>query len=73
MTQMFLNAYLAVRGAHTSLVERARTERGASMVEYVLLVGLIGIAAVVAIMALSGSINGLFDHATNVVSGAGNS
>jgi Flp pilus assembly pilin Flp len=70
---MFLNAYLAVRGAHTSLVERARTERGASMVEYVLLVGLIGIAAVVAITALSGSINGLFDRATNVVSGAGNS
>jgi Flp pilus assembly pilin Flp len=68
---MFLNAYLAVRGAHTSLVERARTERGASMVEYVLLVGLIGIAAVAAITLLSGSINGLFDKANTIVGNAG--
>jgi pilus assembly protein Flp/PilA len=70
MTELFLNAYLAVRGAHTSLLQRARTERGASMVEYVLLVGLIGIAAVVILGLLSGSINDLFGKANTVIANA---
>ena len=37
MTELFLNAFFAVRGFHGNLLERARTERGASMVEYALL------------------------------------
>ena len=32
--EIFINAFVAVRGLHTTLFERARTERGASMVEY---------------------------------------
>ena len=54
MTELFLNAFFAVRGFHGNLLERARTERGASMVEYALLVGLIAVVAVVAIAALGG-------------------
>jgi Flp pilus assembly pilin Flp len=53
MTELFLNAFFAVRGFHANLLERARTERGASMVEYALLVGLIAVVAVVAIAALA--------------------
>ena len=69
MTELFLNAFVAVRGFHGSLLERARTERGASMVEYALLVGLIAVVAVVAIAALGGGIKGLFDNANTCVGG----
>ncbi len=51
---------------HGSLFERARTERGASMVEYALLVGLIAVVAVVAVAALGGGISGLFSTPTPV-------
>jgi pilus assembly protein Flp/PilA len=69
MTELFLNAFLAVRGMHSNLLERARTERGASMVEYALLVGLIAVVAVVAVAALGKGIEGLFSNANNCVSG----
>ena len=55
MLGMFMNAFVAVRTAHGSLLERARTERGASMVEYALLVGLIAVVAVVAVAASEGA------------------
>jgi len=67
MTELFLNAFFAVRGFHADMLERARTERGASMVEYALLVGLIAVVAVVAIAALGGGIKGLFGSANNCV------
>src|ERR1700685_4459373 len=70
MTELFLNAFFAVRGFHGDLLERARTERGASMVEYALLVGLIAVVAVVAIAALGGGIQGLFNSANNCVGNA---
>jgi pilus assembly protein Flp/PilA len=69
MTQLFLNAFLAVQGAHHNLLERARTERGASMVEYALLVGLIAVVAVVAVVALGAGIRNLFSSANNCVGG----
>jgi pilus assembly protein Flp/PilA len=69
MLGYFINAYFAVRGAHGALLERARTERGASMVEYALLVGLIAVVAVVAIAALGGGISGLFSNANKCVGG----
>ena len=69
MSALFLNAYFAVRGFHSDLLERARTERGASMVEYALLVGLIAVVAVVAVAALGGGIKGLFSSANNCVGG----
>ncbi len=70
MTELFLNAFFTVRGFHSDLLERARTERGASMVEYALLVGLIAVVAVVAISLLGGGIKGLFNQANNCVGNA---
>jgi pilus assembly protein Flp/PilA len=67
MTEIFINAYLAVHGAFDSLVERTRSERGASMVEYALLVGLIAIVAIIAITFLGKGISGLFNSAGNTV------
>jgi pilus assembly protein Flp/PilA len=69
MLGMFMNAYVAVRTARGTLLERARTERGASMVEYALLVGLIAVVAVVAVAALGGGISGLFSSANSCVGG----
>ena len=69
MTELFINAFFAVRGLHGSLLQRARTERGASMVEYALLVGLIAVVAVVAVAALGAGIKSLFDSANNCVAG----
>ncbi len=69
MTELFLNAFFAVRGFHSNMLERARTERGASMVEYALLVGLIAVVAVVAVAALGGGIKGLFSSANTCVGG----
>jgi pilus assembly protein Flp/PilA len=66
---MFLNAFVAVRTAHGTLFTRARTERGASMVEYALLVGLIAVVAVVAIAALGGGISSLFSSTNTCVGG----
>ena len=65
MVGMFINAFVAVRGLHRSL----RNERGASMVEYALLVGLIAVVAVVAVAALGGGISGLFSSANTCVGG----
>ena len=69
MLGYFINAFVTVRGAHSSLLQRARSERGASMVEYALLVGLIAVVAVVAIIALGGGISGLFSNANSCVGG----
>jgi pilus assembly protein Flp/PilA len=69
MMELFVNAFLTVRGLHSSLLERAKVERGASMVEYALLVGLIAIVAVVAVVALGGGIRDLFSSANNCVGG----
>jgi pilus assembly protein Flp/PilA len=49
------------------MLQRVRTERGASMVEYALLVGLIAVVAVVAVSLLGNGISGLFSHASNCV------
>jgi pilus assembly protein Flp/PilA len=65
MTGLFMQAYLTVRGLHSSMLDRARSERGASMVEYALLVGLIAIVAVVAVTFLGKSIEGLFNTAAS--------
>jgi pilus assembly protein Flp/PilA len=69
MLEIFVNAFVAVRTAHGTMFERARTERGASMVEYALLVGLIAVVAVVAIAALGGGISGLFSNANKCIGG----
>ena len=72
MVSMFMNALVAVRAASGSVAARTRSERGASMVEYALLVGLIAVVAVVAITALGGGISGLFHSANNAVGNVNN-
>ena len=72
MVSMFMNALVAVRAVGGSVAARTRSERGASMVEYALLVGLIAVVAVVAITALGGGISGLFSSANNSVSNVNN-
>ena len=67
MLGMFIGAFVAVRSAHGTMLERARTERGASMVEYALLVGLIAIVAILAITFLGHGISNLFNSAGNTV------
>ena len=69
LTGIFIQAFAAVRGVHGSLLTRARNERGASMVEYALLVGLIAVVAVVAVAALGSGIKGLFNNANTCVGG----
>jgi pilus assembly protein Flp/PilA len=69
MIEVFIHAFVAVRTAHGTLFERARSERGASMVEYALLVGLIAVVAVVAVAALGGGISNLFSNANSCVGG----
>jgi len=69
MLGMFMNAFVTVRTAHGTMFERARTERGATMVEYALLIGLIAVVAVVAVAALGGSISGLFSSTNTCVGG----
>jgi pilus assembly protein Flp/PilA len=69
MTEIFMHAFVAVRGVHGSLLQRARTERGASMVEYALLVGLIAIVAVIGLLTLGPAIQHLFQTSSNCVSG----
>ena len=73
MIDLFVNAFVAVRSAHSTRLERARTERGASMVEYALLVGLIAVVAVVAVGLLGGGIANLFGHTSNCVNTLANS
>ncbi len=70
MLGVFVNAFVAVRTAHGTLLERAKSERGASMVEYALLVGLIAVVAVVAVAALGGGITNLFSSANTCVGNA---
>ena len=69
MVGFFMNAFVAVRALHGTLLDRARNEGGASMVEYALLVGLIAVVAVVAVAALGGGISGLFNSTNTCVAG----
>jgi pilus assembly protein Flp/PilA len=72
MTGLFMQAYFTVRSLHSNMLDRARSEQGASMVEYALLVGLIAIVAVVAVTFLGSSIEKLFNTAaTNINTVAG--
>ena len=69
MLGMFINAFSRSAAAHGALFERARTECGASMVEYALLVGLIAVVAVIAIAALGGGISHLFSNTNTCLAG----
>jgi pilus assembly protein Flp/PilA len=49
------------------LTAMAKTDRGASAVEYGLLVALIAIAIIVAITALGGKLSGVFSNSSNAL------
>jgi len=65
MTQ-FHAALFTLRAWLVSRVD-GETERGATMVEYGLLVGLISIAAVATLVLLGPAINGLFQDALTAI------
>ena len=48
-----------------------RSEEGATMVEYGLLVGLLSVAAIASIVAVGKFVNGAFDKVQSDMSGAG--
>jgi pilus assembly protein Flp/PilA len=50
------------------LAAHARTDRGASAVEYGLLVALIAIAIIVAVTLLGGNLSNIFDKTANSIS-----
>jgi pilus assembly protein Flp/PilA len=60
--------YDVVNYVRIRLIAMARTERGASAVEYGLLVALIAIAIIAGVTLLGGSINGLFRRTASSIS-----
>jgi len=48
-----------------------RDEKGATAVEYGLMVGLIAVVIIVAVTALGGQLNGLFESVSDQLGGAG--
>jgi len=50
----------------------SRDERGANLVEYILLVSLIALAVIAAVMFMSGELSGSFDNAGSRLSNAPN-
>ena len=69
MTVLFMQAFASVRSLHGKMLDRARSERGASMVEYALLVGLIAIVAIAGVTLLGGAIANLFNGAGTTING----
>jgi pilus assembly protein Flp/PilA len=70
MMGLFVQAFVAVRRIDGALLHRTRGERGASMVEYALLVGLIAVVVVIALLALGPAISNLFSGSANCVNNA---
>jgi len=62
MTVLFANAFAGLRSATRAFAGRT-SERGASMVEYALLVGLIAVVCIAAVAVLGGDIGSLFNSA----------
>jgi pilus assembly protein Flp/PilA len=56
------NAYATIVSLVALAKDRVREEKGATAVEYGLLVALIAIAIIVGISALAGSLNGIFNR-----------
>jgi pilus assembly protein Flp/PilA len=60
--------YDVVNYVRIRLTAMARTERGASAVEYGLLVALIAIAIIVAVTTLGGTLSGIFSRTSASIS-----
>ena len=61
--------YDVVNYVRVRLTAMARTERGASAVEYGLLVALIAVAIIVAVVALGGSLSNIFSKTASSIGG----
>ena len=62
-----------LRRMRSTVSGRSRSERGAAMIEYALLVGLIAVVAVVGVAFLGTSVGNLFSHANSCLSTTGDS
>ena len=68
---MFLKAYAGVTTWLNGLKERTQEERGATAVEYALMVALIAVVIIAAVVFLGEELNGLFETIGDELSGAG--
>jgi pilus assembly protein Flp/PilA len=59
--------YDVVLHVRTRLTATARTQRGATAVEYGLLVALVTLAVLAGVMLLGGSLNGIFNRAASSI------
>jgi pilus assembly protein Flp/PilA len=67
-----INAYATVATLVAFAQERLRRdEKGATAVEYGLMVGLIAVVIIVAVTTLGGQLNGLFESVSDQLGGAG--
>ena len=71
MTAPDTQASSTLRHVRAKMSGRSRGERGAAMVEYALLLGLIGLVAVVAVGFFGTSLSNLFAHANSCLSTSG--
>jgi pilus assembly protein Flp/PilA len=62
-----LNTYATLVSLVALAKDRMREEKGATAVEYGLLVGLIAVAIIVTVTALGGQLNTLFTSITNAL------
>ena len=69
MLASFKGAFFGVRAMYVSQLFSDRNERGASLVEYALLVGLIAVVAVVGVVACSDGMIHLFNNANTCLGG----
>lgn len=71
MTAPDTQASSTLRRVRSKMSGRSRSERGAAMIEYALLIGLIGLVAVVAAGFFGTSLSNLFTHANSCLSTTG--
>ncbi len=63
--------YATIAGLVAVAQHRVREEKGATAVEYGLMVGLIAVVIIVAVTALGTQLNGLFESISDKLGGAG--
>jgi pilus assembly protein Flp/PilA len=66
---LLMRAALSVQGAYGTLLDRALSEQGVSMVQYALLVALIALVVVLMVGLLGSGIKGLFGSAHDCMNG----
>jgi pilus assembly protein Flp/PilA len=68
----YIGVFIMIQSIAAKLIGRfIRDQRGATMVEYGLLVALVAVAVLVAVTSLGGAIGSIFQTASDDLSGAG--